>query len=60
MRLFGHVSLEGKEIAHVEMLSTDGKGSFKYVAEPFAVGQEPSIMEQPDPTLHTTPPKARV
>lgn len=35
----------------------DGKGTFKYVAKPFAVGQVPSLLEKPDPTLHSTPPK---
>jgi Mn-containing catalase len=39
--------------------SLDGRGSFKYVAEPFAVGQVPSLLEKPDPTLHSEPPKER-
>jgi Mn-containing catalase len=37
--------------------SIDGKGTFKYVAEPFAMGQKPQLMQKPDPTLHSEPPK---
>jgi Mn-containing catalase len=33
----------------------DGKGSFKYVAEPFAIGEVPQLLAKPDPTLHSTP-----
>lgn len=35
----------------------DAKGTFKYVEKPFAIGQAPSILTKPDPTLHSEPPK---
>ena len=38
--------------------SIDGKGSYKYIAEPFAVGEKPQLLQKPDPTtLHSEPPK---
>jgi Mn-containing catalase len=36
--------------------SIDGKGQFRFIAEPFAVGQEPHL-KAPPATLHSAPPR---